>query len=170
MLAEIINSGAPRCTVAVIADPEAVAKAVAAGVGKQVTLTLGGKTDKLHGDPLNVTGYVRLVSDGVYENRGPMMTGMPVTLGRTVVFVVGGVEVIITQRRAQPFDMQCLRSVGIEPTQRLIIGLKSAVHFRADYMKVAKRIFDLQTPGIHNPDVTRYAYKNLRRPMWPLDE
>jgi len=103
-------------------------------------------------------------------NRGPMMTNMPVNLGRLVVFVVGDVEVLICERRAQPFDMQCLRSVGIEPTDRLIIGLKSAVHFRADYQRVARKIIEIDTPGIHNPDVTRYSYRRLRRPIWPLDE
>lgn len=160
----------PVATVAIIADPEAVAQAVEVGVGRTATLTVGGKTDGHHGEPLTLSGHVRLISDGNYRNRGPMMTGLPVAMGRTVVFVVGGVEVLLTERRVQPFDMQALRSVGIEPSQRRVIGLKSAVHFRADYGPIATRIFDLDTPGIHNPDVTRYDYRRLRRPMWPLDE
>ena len=170
MLQALIEAYAPRSTVAIIVDPEAVAAAIAAGVGSEVTLTVGGKTDHRHGEPLTLTGRVRLISDGRYVNRGPMFTGMPVAMGRTVVFVVGGVEVIITELRSQPFDMQALRSVGIEPTERLIIGLKSAVHFRADYGRVAKAIYDLDTPGVHNPDVTLYDYRRVRRPIWPLDE
>jgi len=168
MLKALIDADAPRSTVAIIADPEAVAAAIAAGVGNEVTLTVGGKTDNRHGEPLTLTVYVRAITDGNYANRGPMYTGMPVAMGRTVVFVVGGVEAIITEHRAQPFDMQAVRSVGIEPADRLIIGLKSAVHFRADYQSVATAIHDLNTPGIHNPDVTLYEYQNLRRPMWPL--
>lgn len=160
----------PVATVAIIADPEAVARAVEAGVGRTVTLTVGGKTDRHHGEPLTLSGQVRLISDGNYRNRGPMMTGLPVAMGRTVVFVVGGVEVLLTERRVQPFDRQAVRSVGIEPSQRRVIGLKSAVHFRADYGPIATRIFDLDTPGVHNPDLTRYDYRRLRRPMWPLDE
>ena len=160
----------PVATVAIIADPEAVARAVEVGVGRTVTLEVGGKTDRHHGEPLTLSGSVRLISDGNYRNHGPMMTGLPVAMGRTVVFVVGGVEVLLTERRVQPFDRQALRSVGIEPSQRRVIGLKSAVHFRADYGPIAGRIFDLDTPGIHNPDVTRYDYRRLRRPMWPLDD
>ena len=170
MLRELIDANASRAVVAHICDPGAVAEAVAAGVGSDITLTIGGKTDSLHGDPLTVSGHVRLISDGIYHNQGPMMTNMPVHLGRTVVFVIGGVEVLLTERRAQPFDRQCLYSVAIDPSERLIIGLKSAVHFRADYAHVARKIVDLDTPGIHNPDVTRYEYKRLRRPIWPLDE
>ncbi|MBP8952904.1 MAG: M81 family metallopeptidase [Armatimonadetes bacterium] len=170
LLRALVEMDAPRSTLAIIVDPESVARAIAAGVGNRVKLRLGGKTDDMHGEPLDLEGYVRLISDGAYVNRGPMMTNMPVNLGRLVVFVVGDVEVLICERRAQPFDMQCLRSVGIEPTDRLIIGLKSAVHFRADYQRVARKIIEIDTPGIHNPDVTRYSYRRLRRPIWPLDE
>jgi len=170
MLEALISAQAPRATVAIMVDPEAVGQAIAAGVGKQVSLTVGGKTDDRHGAPLTVTGYVRLISDGNYRNQGPMMTGLSVAMGRTVVFVVGDVEILLTEQAVQPYDMQVLRSVGIEPTRRLIIGLKSSVHFRADYQEMATRIFEVDTPGVHNPDVTQYTYRRLRRPMWPLDE
>lgn len=169
MLQALIEAHVPRSTVAIIADPEAVAGAWNAGTGNQATLTIGGKTDDRHGAPLTLTGTVALLSDGNYVNEGPMFTGLPVAMGRTAVFVVGEVEIVLTERRVQPYDAQALRSLGIEPTERLLIGLKSAVHFRAHYGPLAKRIFDLDTPGIHNPDVARYEYHNLRHPIWPLD-
>lgn len=170
MLAALIEAEAPRAAVALIADPEAVAEAIAAGVGNEVTLKVGGKTDHRHGQPLHLAGYVKLISDGNYINRGPMMTGLGTAMGRTVVFVVGEVEIVLTEQRIQPFDMEALRSLGIEPSQRLLIGLKSAVHFRADYGDIAAKIFEIDTPGVHNPDVSRYDYEHLRHPMWPLDE
>lgn len=169
MLRELIEAQAPRSVVAVIADPQAVAEAWAAGAGAQATLTVGGKTDYRHGPPLTLTGTVRLLSEGNYVNEGPMCTGLAMAMGRTAVFVVGEVEVVLTERRVQPYDAQALRSLGIEPTERLLIGLKSAVHFRAHYGPLARRIFEVDTPGIHHPDVTRYEYHNLRRPTWPLD-
>lgn len=170
MLQEMVEADVPNSTVCLIVDPEAVAEAWEAGVGQTLTLTLGGKTDKFHGEPLTLTGTVRLLSDGNYVNEGPMFTGLPIARGRTVVFVVGGIEVILAERRAQPYDAQALRSLGIEPTERLLIGLKSAVHFRAHYGPMAKRVFDLATPGIHSPDIAQYTYHHLRHPLWPLDE
>ncbi len=170
MLEALIEAEAPRAVVAIIADPEAVAEAIAAGIGNEVTLKVGGKTDDRHGEPLNLTGYVKLMSDGNYINRGPMMTGLRTAMGRSVVLVVGEVEIILTERRIQPFDMEALRSLGIEPTRRLLIGLKSAVHFRADYGTIATKIFEIDTPGVHNPDVTQYNYERLRHPIWPLDK
>ncbi len=38
----------------------------AAGVGADVALTVGGKVDRLHGDPVAVTGRVRVLHDGTY--------------------------------------------------------------------------------------------------------
>ncbi|MEA3400173.1 MAG: M81 family metallopeptidase [Armatimonadota bacterium] len=170
MLQALIEANAPRSTVAIIADAEAVAQAIKTGVGQQVTLQVGGKTDDRHGPTLTLTGYVRLISDGRFANRGPMYTGVEADMGRTVVFVVGEVEVVLTEQRIQPYDCEALRSVGIEPRERLLIGLKSAVHFRADYGPLASAIFEVDTPGIHNPDVTRLQFQRLRRPIWPLDD
>lgn len=170
MLQALIEAGAPRSTVAIIRDPEAVARAIEAGVGQEVTLEVGGKTDDRHGPTLTLTGYVRLIADGRFANRGVMHRGVEADMGRTVVFVVGEVEVILTEHRIQPYDCQALRCVGIEPRDRLLIGLKSAVHFRADFGPFAKAIFEVDTPGIHNPDVTKLDFRHLRRPIWPLDE
>ena len=41
---------------------------------------------------------------------------------------------------------------------------------KAAAAEMAKRVFDLATPGIHSPDITQYAYQHLRHPLWPLDE
>lgn len=169
MLEALIESGVSGAVVAVIADPQAVEQAIAAGVGHDVTLRVGGKTDSRHGAPLTLTGHVRVIADGNHRNRGPMFNGLPVAMGRTVVLVVGGVEIVLTERRMQPYDAEALRSVGIDPTDRLLIGLKSAVHFRADYQPFARRIFEVATPGIHDPDVTKYDYQRLRHPMWPVE-
>lgn len=169
MLDELVRANVPSAVVAVIVDPEAVAQAYRVGAGRQATLVVGGKTDNRHGAPLTLTGNVRWVGEKEYVNKGPMMTGMRVCMGRTAVFVVNHVEIILTENRFQPFDCEAVRCLGIEPKEQLLIGLKSSVHFRADYQPIAAKIFDLDTPGIHSPDLTRYSYRRLRRPIYPLD-
>jgi microcystin degradation protein MlrC len=90
-------------------------------------------------------------------------------MGRTAVLVAGGVEVVVTERRIQPYDAALLRGVGIEPTERRLVALKSAVHFRSTYQDIAERIFDADTPGVHRPDFNNYTYRRVRRPVYPLD-
>jgi microcystin degradation protein MlrC len=169
ILRELIAAGARDAVVAVIADPEAVERAIAIGVGNDVTLDLGGKTDDRHGAPVRLTARVRLLSDGVFSVTGPMGTGMTARMGRTAVLVAGGVEIVVTERRVQPYDVALLRSVGIEPERRRLIALKSAVHFRSTFEDIAGRILTADTPGIHRPEFASFTYQRLRRPIYPLD-
>ncbi len=170
MLKELVGANVPSAVVAVIVDPQAIREARAVGSGQTATLTIGGKIDRRHGDPLTLTGKVAWVGEKEYVNRGPMMTGTTVKMGLTAVFVVNNVEIILTENHFQPFDPEALRCLNIEPGERLLIGLKSAVHFRAGYQDLAARIFEVDTPGITAPDVRGYNYRRIRRPMFPLDE
>jgi microcystin degradation protein MlrC len=168
ILRELVARDVQEATVAVIVDPESARAAAAAGVGATVDLIVGGKTDDLHGAPLPLRGYVRLVSDGRFELRGPMGKGSSANYGLVVVFVVGGVEVLLTERRLQPYDAELLRSVGIEPSRRRLIAVKSAVHFKQTYEAIAERIFDADTPGVHRPTFDAYTYRRLRPGVYPV--
>jgi len=170
LLEALIKADAKNTVVAVIRDPEAVAKAIRAGVGNQITMKIGGKTDRFHGDPLEVTGYVRLISDGLFRHRGPMATGVEMRMGKTVVLDVKGIDVILTELRIQPMDLQLYRSVGIEPSEKQIVVVKSSVHYRAAHTPIAKKIIEVDTPGITGPNLKRYLFKKVRRPIFPLDD
>ena len=169
ILQKFIEADVQDAVIAVIADPESVAQAVEAGIGNRVQLNVGGKTDDKHGTPVALTGYVKTLSDGRIILKGPMGRGTAANMGRTAVVQVGGVEIVLTERRIQPYDAEVLRSVGIEPKARKLIALKSAVHFRADYTPMAHQIIDVDTPGVHSPNLFNYDYQKLRRPVYPLD-
>jgi microcystin degradation protein MlrC len=169
VLQAILEAGLEGGVFAVMADPEAVGKMSDAGVGSEVTLELGGKTDELHGSPITVTGLVRLLSDGQYVRKGPMGTGSRADMGLTAVLRVGGFDVIVTEKRLQPTDLQLYRSLGIEPTEKRFIVVKSSVHYRAAHMPIAKEVIELDTPGLTSPRLAGFGFKNLRRPIFPLD-
>jgi microcystin degradation protein MlrC len=99
-----------------------------------------------------------------------MATGAEMRMGRTVVFDSRGIEVILTELRMQPMDLQLYRSVGIEPSEKQIIAVKSSVHYRAAHTPIAKKIIEVDTPGITGPDLKRYPFKKVRRPIFPLDD
>src|SRR5688572_16425766 len=67
VLLEIAQQLGVRGYLQTLYDPEAVAACVAAGVGGEVTLEVGAKTDTMHGRPVRVTGWVRALSDGRFE-------------------------------------------------------------------------------------------------------
>lgn len=169
VLRALIEADFQSAVVAVIADPESVEAAAAAGIGATIDLTIGGKRDDMHGAPVAAKAYVKTISDGIYVFKGPMGRGRKGRMGRTVVVVIGGVEVILTEQRHQPFDAEVLRCVGIEPRDRKLIALKSAVHYRADYTPLAHEILEVDTPGVHSPNLFSFYYQNLRHPLYPFE-
>jgi microcystin degradation protein MlrC len=154
-------------------DREAVEACIRAGVGSQVTLAVGGKHDGLHGDPVEVTGMVRLIHEGRFEMGGVMGKGTTSSRGKTVVLEIngpGGIELHLTELRGHPNDLNFFRAFGIEPTERRIIVLKSAAHFRAAFEPIATKVIEVDAPGISSPKLETFDYRNLRRPIYPLDK
>jgi microcystin degradation protein MlrC len=168
-LKAMLDRGVTNACVVVMRDPEAVAKAIETGVGNSVTMKIGGKTDPWSGEPLQVTGTVRRISDGKYVPKGPMGGGVVSDMGRTAVLNVNGIDVILTEKSQQATDLELYRSLGLDPTDYRILLVKSCVHYRAAHEPIAKKIIELDLPGWHGTRLAAFPWKKLRRPVWPLD-
>jgi microcystin degradation protein MlrC len=146
---------------------------IAAGIGARVTLPLGGKMDmpsiRRKGEPLEVTGTVKLVSAGQFRNRGPMSKGVLMDMGPTVVLDTGKVEIVVVSRQVEPNDIECLASVGIDATQKRYLMLKSRVHWRAGFRPIAKGEIECAGVGVCTSDYDMLDFKAVRRPIFPLD-
>jgi microcystin degradation protein MlrC len=169
VLRELLRVGARSAVVACLWDPAAVETCARAGVGSRVTLAVGGKVDDRHGAPLEVTGTVRTLSDGRFVHKGPMMRGLPGRLGPTAVLDIDGVKVILISLRWQTLDPEMLRFVGIEPTEEKIVVVKSTIHYRAAFEPIAREIVEVDAPGLSSSNLARFAFKRIRRPIFPLD-
>ncbi len=173
VLAEIIRQELDDVAVFAICDPQSVAHMIEVGVGKEVTLSLGGKVAMPAigrvGEPLEVTGRVRHISDGEFIVRGPMYTGVRAAMGRSAVLDTGKVEIVVIERNHEPWDLGCFRSVGIEPTHKRYLMLKSRIHYRAGFAPIAKHIVECAGVGVTSSDVSLFEFKKLRRPIYPLD-
>jgi microcystin degradation protein MlrC len=169
MLAQHVQEG-----VIVLADPQAVAMCWSAGLGAELTLEIGGKTDQWHGRPVVVTGVIRALSDGVFacelpDNHFAAFFGQTIKMGRTIWLRVAGINVILTERKIPPFDLAQLRGVGVIPEQQKMIVVKSAVAYRAAYLPIAADVIELDTPGLCSANLARFPYRHLPRPIFPLD-
>ena len=75
VLGAILDAGLEDVAAFAICDPEAVQELIATGVGNEATINLGGKMDMpsigAKGEPRQVTGRIKLISDGLYRNLGP---------------------------------------------------------------------------------------------------
>ena len=61
------------------------------------------------------------------------------------------------------------RKVGLEPFEAKIVALKTGVGFKATYGHVAKAVFRADCPGAASYNLLNYQYKNVTRPLYPLD-
>ncbi len=171
----LIDLGAPDSAMGVMVDIQVVEAAQRAGVGAKLSLDLGGKTDQLHGYPIPIVATVESLSNGDFTYEGPMDAGRHDSLGQTAVIACEGrygntVRVIVCERRVQALDAAIFRSQGIEPTECKIVAVKSAVHFRGSFTPIAHEIIEVDTPGLTSIDFTRFPYRRMPRPIWPLEE
>lgn len=158
----------------VLADPEAVAACWEAGQGASVTLAVGGKTDRWHGDPVVVSGVVFALSDGVFQaelpdNHFAAFFGTEIRMGRTAWLRAGGINIVLTERKIPPFDLAQLRGIGLVPEQQKMIVVKSAVAYRAAYLPIAAGVIEMDTAGLCSANLSRFPYRYIRRPIFPLD-
>ncbi len=162
ILEELIRQGATGAVVALLYDPEAAAKASAAGEGAEIDLALGALSGQPGHKPLQARCRVRRVADGKFTATGPMFGGARMTLGPTVLLEIEGVRVIVTSAQEQAADQEMFRHVGIEPSEVPILVLKSSVHFRADFQPIAAEILVVEAPGPVALDNRTLDFKRLR--------
>jgi microcystin degradation protein MlrC len=174
VLKEALHQGLTGIAVGPVRDPEAVAQMVQAGVGARVTLKVGGKMDMpsigRKGEPLELTGVVRAITDGEYTISGPQFHGMRCYMGRTAVLDTGAAQIVVIERNQEPWDRGVFTSVGIDPTQARFLLLKSRMYFRPVFLPIAKGLVFCDAPGVGTSDWKLFEYRNLRRPIYPLDE
>ncbi|HXY99258.1 MAG TPA: M81 family metallopeptidase [Stellaceae bacterium] len=173
VLREVLRQGLEDVAVAAIWDPAAVRQMAAAGVGATVTLALGGKTDMpsigLEGAPLTLTGRVRTLSDGEWIVRGPMYTGVKVSMGPTAVLDTGAMQIVVVSRHHEPWDQGVFTSVGIDPETKRYLLLKSRIHYRAGFAPLARATILCDGEGVTTSDNDRLRFEHVRRPVFPLD-
>jgi microcystin degradation protein MlrC len=174
VIEQVLRQGLQDVAVAAVWDPAAVREMMAAGVGAELTLDLGGKTDMpsigATGTPLRLTGRVRRLSDGEWTVRGPMYTGSRVSTGPTALFETGGMSIVVTSLHHEPWDLGIFTAIGVDPRQCRYLLLKSRIHYRAGFAPLAKATITLDGVGVTTSDNSRLDFRHVRRPIYPLDE
>ena len=170
MLRALLEQGAGRTfpgrvALGLMADPQAAARAVAAGVGSTLTLALGRAVPTFtgaHSDaPVQGEFTVRAVSDGRVTLKGPMMTGVTVQLGACACLEIEGILVAVASGKKQMLDRELFRMVGIVPEAMKILVVKSSNHFRADFTPIAAEIIVAKAAGPMAADPADLPWKRL---------
>jgi len=167
MLEELLDMEVNEPVYTTIVDPEVVNIAIKAGVGNTISVSLGGKIDKLFSHPIKVTAKVKIISDGVFKFQEAMHKGVEHHMGRTVVLTTGKVYIVVMEFPAATHDPALYRSVGLEPKDAKIVVVKCC---QALYPNIAKEIIFVDTPGASSPCISNQPFKHRSRPLYPFED
>lgn len=169
LLRELVRCGA-QGAVACVWDPETARRAAEVGLGKAGTFRVGGKVaPAAYGAPVEVTGRVAHLGSGEFVGAGPVVRGRTMRCGPTAQIDAGGLKIVVTSVRHAANDRGFFRVGGVDPEREPLLVIKSRGHFRADFEPITSAIIEVDAPGAANPNLERFRFAHVRRPIWPLD-
>jgi len=161
LLKALVAENIPGTLAGVIWDPDAAAKAHAAGEGASVDMALGARTRFPGETPLVGRYRVERLGDGRFTGTGPFYRGGRFELGPMALLALGHVRIVVASRKQQAADQAMFRHVGAEPSASTVLMLKSSVHFRADFGPIAGRIMLVEAPGPNPADPASLPFTRL---------
>jgi microcystin degradation protein MlrC len=155
-----------------LCDPHAVEQCRTAGLGSAVTVSVGGKTDELHGKPVSVRGTVRHLDDGRFEDTGVTHGGFRYFNAgvRALVHTEEDQFILLTSRPMGNTSRAELTSAGLDPLSLRVIVAKGVHSPRGAFEPIAAEMIQLNTPGCTSADLSTLAYVRRRRPMFPFEQ
>jgi microcystin degradation protein MlrC len=159
----------------ILAAPGVVEQLRDVGPGSERRLILGGHHPALSGPPVTLDTKVIRHSDGEFDLEDPQShlaaaRGTRIRMGRSVLVESQGLLILLTTLPTAPMDLGQWRCVGVNPEEFHLIAIKAAVAHRRAYDPIARSSYTVGTPGPCSSDLASFPYRNLRRPMFPLDE
>ncbi len=171
LLRAMLAAGVSDACFGPMVDGEVARELHLSGIGQRVVVTLGGKTDaRFGGGPLTVEGELVSISDGRFTGDGPMIRGLHGSFGPTAVLRVGGIEILIVSIARQILDLQQFKAFGIDPQSKSVVAIKSMHHFRAAFEPIAGKVIVCDSGALCTPRYDRLPYRNVPRPIFPLDQ
>lgn len=173
VLNAVLEQGFEDAVFFAIHDPAVVGQAIALGKGREAVFSLGGKQQNLatceDNPSLILRACVKTISDGRVTLRGPMMAGMTVNMGPSVVLTCSGVDIVVVSNHVEPSDLSYFSTLGLDVHELKYLILKSRVHWRAGFGDLARCIVEADGIGVTGSDYTKFNYTKVRRPIFPLD-
>jgi len=119
---------------------------------------VGGKSDKIYGPPVTITGKVAAVSDFSGKDKPAALIDL------------GGVQVLVNTEDIGPNDQSNLKAIGVDPSKFAMVICKGGFAFRPQYPKSVYEYIMSNTPGYASVDLKTFTFTKIPRPIYPLDD
>ena len=164
ILAEMLARGVTNAAIGMIWDPIAVQICMAAGEGAEIPLRFGAKSAPGTGHPID--GLVKVVK--VVANAEMRFGDSIAPFGDAAHIRLDGIDIILSSVRVQSYDPSLFTALGIDPTSKHLLVIKSTNHFYAAFSQIASDILYCAAGTPYPNDPAKTAYRHVRRDIWPI--
>lgn len=167
ILRALLAQNVPCVAFVPLIDKSAVDAALAAGVGAELTLSLGAKIDHIFNQPIEAAARVAAISHGVtvhLPERGVC------DIGRTALLEAGQVRIVVLELRTFAINHPILYThLGLRIEDAKMVVVKTASNFQF-FAPWRSQLIRVDSPGTTQSDLTAFNWKRIPRPMFPFDQ
>ncbi len=165
----ILSRRIPGGALAFMVDPQTVKIARRLGVGNILETVIGGKRDNVFSSPIAFRGEILALKPVRFTLAGHCGNAQ-VDMGMAAIVKGRDLTLLLLSRTGPGSTPLVYQSVGLEPADYKIVVVKSPAGFRADYAPISKKVILSDCPGCALPHFKKLPFKELSRPLWPLDK
>ena len=157
--------------VGVITDPALAAEAHRLGQGARFRAVFNRVPPDDFSKRFEADARVITLRDGDCVGRRGFYAGRRMNLGASALLDLGGIQVAVISIRTQCADPIFLEMMGLDIAAARAVAVKSRGHFRAGFDEFfpPAQVIEVDAPGLTSPVLTRFDFKNLPRPVFPID-
>jgi microcystin degradation protein MlrC len=171
ILEAFVKAGVQGAVLGIHNDPALAAEAHAKGLGARFLARFNRDESNVFSRPFEAEAVVEALTDGKVVGRRGIYAGRSVSTGRTALLRIGGVRVAVVTLRRQLAEPQMVESLGVDLRQVRSLVVKSRGHFRSGFDDIwsRDRIIEVDVPGLTTVVLTRVPWREVPRPIYPLD-
>src|SRR5690349_27004 len=167
ILQALLDRKVQDAAIAMFWDPGAVKLAFEVGEGAELDIRLGGKLGPQSGPPIDARAKVLALGREITIKFGGNRKGVN-TIGDAAALQIEGVTVIVNTKRSQCHSLDCFTKLGIDPSTKKVVVVKSMQHFHAAYAPIASEVVYVAAPGALVPDWSLLPYTKADKTQWPF--
>ncbi|MBN1534217.1 MAG: M81 family metallopeptidase [Spirochaetes bacterium] len=156
ILRALLEKGPELVSYVPIRDAVAASEAFHMKLGDKVTLSVGGRLDRVYNRPVTYSGEL------VYKKE--------TRLGKTAILKDRGIHLILTEYPDSAQRTSYFTDLGLSLWKADVVVVKNLFPFRFFYLLYNRKTVNVMSPGMSNVDVFALRYKKITRPLYPLDD
>ncbi|MDX8477484.1 M81 family metallopeptidase [Mesorhizobium sp. VK24D] len=171
LLEALIKARANGAVLGIFNDPALAREAMELGEGARFRAVFNRVEPDRFSRRFEANATVLRIRDGDCVGRRGFYANRRLDLGTTVLLDVEGIKVVVISIRTQCADPVFFEMMGIDISKARSIVVKSRGHFRAGFDEFfgPDQVIEVDAPGLSSPILTRFDFKFLPRPIFPVD-